>query len=585
MAEKTDGGGRKSPKAREPHPDRRSARRASARPSADDLAEINEQLLTEREELQRQTLELTELNAQLRAKQEAILRRNLELQELQEKTERGTGVARGMQLLAGMAEDYPDPALRVSRTGRVRYVNPAALGLRNLWNPPDSQQVPPAVQKIVSAAYVTGEVLRREMTFGQRAYLLTVVPAPPPADYVNIFASDITALKQAEEALRESNAELEHRARQLQRLALELTQTEERERRRMAEILHDDLQQIIAAAKFRLSVMRSRAGHDAPLQELAAQVEQMLKDAIDKSRSLSHELSPAALYRSDLNEALDWLAGQMRSQHGLLVQMRAPVPVSLASDTIAALLYRTAQELLFNVVKHAHVNEAGMAVRRHGRWVCLSVSDRGAGFDPQELAAARGYGLLGIRERIGLLGGCVKTHSAKGKGSRFFIAVPDDGVPEGGGQKTEDGGQKIEGGERKTEDRRKTEEEAPSSVLRVLLADDHRIVRESLRLLLHGADHVEIVGEAAHGREAVDLALRLEPDVVIMDVSMPLIDGDMATRQIKEHLPKTRVIALSTYNEPEMRAKMFRAGAEQYVLKTASADELLAALRGKKSEA
>jgi DNA-binding NarL/FixJ family response regulator len=119
----------------------------------------------------------------------------------------------------------------------------------------------------------------------------------------------------------------------------------------------------------------------------------------------------------------------------------------------------------------------------------------------------------------------------------------------------------------------------------VLLADDHRIVRESLRLLLHGADHVEIVGEAAHGREAVDLALRLEPDVVIMDVSMPLIDGDTATRQIKEHLPKTRVVALSTYNEPEMRAKMFQAGAEEYVLKTASADELLAAIRGKKSDA
>jgi DNA-binding NarL/FixJ family response regulator len=150
----------------------------------------------------------------------------------------------------------------------------------------------------------------------------------------------------------------------------------------------------------------------------------------------------------------------------------------------------------------------------------------------------------------------------------------------------------MEGGERKTKDRRNTEEKAPSSVLgppssvlRVLLADDHRIVRESLRLLLHGADHVEIVGEAAQGREAVDLALRLEPDVVIMDVCMPLIDGDVATRRIKKRLPRTRVIALSTYNEPEMRAKMRRAGAEAYVLKTASADELLAALRGKGSEA
>jgi signal transduction histidine kinase len=464
MAEKTDVSSRKTPEAQEPHQDPGLSRRArSARPSADRLAEINEQLLTEREELQRQVLELTELNQQLRAKQEAILRRNLELQE---KAERGAGAARGTQLLAGMAEDYPGPALRVSRTGHVRYANPAALGLRNLWHAPDGLHVPPAVQRIVSAADTTGEVLHREMTFGERTYLLTVAPPPPPAEFVKLFGSVITPRKQAEEALRESNAELEHRARQLQKLALELTQTEERERRRMAEVLHDDLQQILAAAKFRLSMMRNRAGHDSALQELAAEVEQMLKGAIDKSRSLSHELSPAVLHHGDFTEALGWLAGQMRSKHGLLVHVRAPGPVNLASDTIAALLYRTAQELLFNVVKHARVNEAGMGVRRHGLWVCLSVSDHGAGFDPQELAAARGYGLLGIRERLGLLGGCVKTHSAKGKGSRFFIAMPDGEMPEDGGRKTEDEEQKIKGGERKTEDRRKTEERTPSSVLR-----------------------------------------------------------------------------------------------------------------------
>jgi len=120
--------------------------------------------------------------------------------------------------------------------------------------------------------------------------------------------------------------------------------------------------------------------------------------------------------------------------------------------------------------------------------------------------------------------------------------------------------------------------------IRVLVADDHRIVREGLRSLLSEQNDIEIVGEAVHGREAVDLALRLEPEVVIMDVAMPLIDGDEATRQIKTHLPKTRVIALSTYQEPEMMQRMYRAGAEGYVLKTASAEELLAAIHGKKAD-
>jgi DNA-binding NarL/FixJ family response regulator len=98
--------------------------------------------------------------------------------------------------------------------------------------------------------------------------------------------------------------------------------------------------------------------------------------------------------------------------------------------------------------------------------------------------------------------------------------------------------------------------------------------------LLSEEHNIEIIGEAANGREAVNLADQLEPDVVIMDVSMPLMDGYEATRQIKANRPQIRVVALSMYNEPEAMENMQRAGAEGYVLKTAPFDELLAAIRG-----
>ena len=91
---------------------------------------------------------------------------------------------------------------------------------------------------------------------------------------------------------------------------------------------------------------------------------------------------------------------------------------------------------------------------------------------------------------------------------------------------------------------------------------------------------MKVVGQAANGREAVDLADRLRPDVVVIDVAMPLINGDDATRQIKALLPQTRVVALSMHEEGDMVERMHRAGAERYVLKTAPSEELLAAIRG-----
>jgi two-component system nitrate/nitrite response regulator NarL len=124
---------------------------------------------------------------------------------------------------------------------------------------------------------------------------------------------------------------------------------------------------------------------------------------------------------------------------------------------------------------------------------------------------------------------------------------------------------------------RKTCTQVPK--LRVLLVDDHTIVREGLRAILRYYDNVEIVGEAADGAEAVTKADDLHPDVVIIDIAMPRMNGIQATRLIRERFPGTRVIILSQHPDREYVTSALKAGASGYVLKHAAGADLIAALR------
>jgi PAS domain S-box-containing protein len=368
--------------------------------------------------------------------------------------------------------------------------------------------------------------------------------------------------------------ELEQRARQLQQLTLQLSQAEDRERKRLAEILHDDLQQQLAAVKFQLGLLSKRAKPDHATGEIAAQLDQMLKDAIEKSRSLSHELSPTVLYQADLSGMFEWLADQLQTKHGLMVRVEIRGAIDLPSESLKAFLFRTAQEILFNVVKHARTGEARLRLQRIRGRLRLSIADKGQGFDPALLGQTAGFGLLSIRERIELLGGRMKIRSAKGKGSVFLIMLPDGRMMETAQSTPESMATRSTGYD-------KHAEHARDHRLRVLLVDDHKVMREGLAALLNEQQDMDVVGQAGNGREAVDMAYKLEPDVVVMDAAMPVMPGDEATRQIRLHLPRTRVIALSMFAESEMAGRMWQSGAEAYLLKTAPSEKLLAAIRGR----
>jgi two-component system, NarL family, response regulator NreC len=115
--------------------------------------------------------------------------------------------------------------------------------------------------------------------------------------------------------------------------------------------------------------------------------------------------------------------------------------------------------------------------------------------------------------------------------------------------------------------------------IRVLLVDDHRIVRDGLRILIMKQEDMEVVGEAQDGRSAIDLTIKLLPDVVIMDITMPDMNGITATRKMVAEVPGVKVIALSMHSDRRFVAGMIDAGALGYLLKDCAFEELAVAIR------
>jgi DNA-binding NarL/FixJ family response regulator len=123
-----------------------------------------------------------------------------------------------------------------------------------------------------------------------------------------------------------------------------------------------------------------------------------------------------------------------------------------------------------------------------------------------------------------------------------------------------------------------------NSRVRVLLVDDHTVVRQGIAAMLRREPDIEIVGEATDGDDAVDRALELVPDVILMDYGMPRMDGIEATRAIHSAQPQIRIIGLSMYEEADCSAAMLSAGASAYVSKSGKLELLLAAIRGEPRE-
>ncbi len=234
--------------------------------------------------------------------------------------------------------------------------------------------------------------------------------------------------EQLEQRVQERTAEVRQQAAQLRALASELSLTEQRERRRLANILHDHVQQLLVSARMRLSMLQreplSAAGHNT-----LALSEKLLGECIEDCRSLTVELSPPVLQNAGLVAALEWLARRLAEQNQFRVELHAdPQAVPRAQD-LGDFLFQAVRELLFNAVKHSGIDCARVSIQQeNGAEARVTVEDSGKGTDPNELRlenlSAGKYGLFSIRQRLEHLGGKMEAASAPGQGMRVTLWIP-----------------------------------------------------------------------------------------------------------------------------------------------------------------
>jgi signal transduction histidine kinase/CheY-like chemotaxis protein len=359
--------------------------------------------------------------------------------------------------------------------------------------------------------------------------------------------------------------QLEQQSNRLRLLADQVVTTEQMERKRIASIIHDHLQQILVASKLQLTLVLREIGK-GNLDKVAInlkRVDDFIDEATQAARTLTVELRPPVLYEDGLVPAFQWLAKKFKNDHDFEVSLRlGDIPAGL-SDTLKIMIFESVREILFNVVKYSGVQTAELYLKYAQGFITVSVKDQGHGFDVYSIekkSPDKGFGLFSIRERLKLLNGELKITSNPGKGTEVEIILPVaiidriQEIPQTGNKQSK---------------------QMKNKGIRILLVDDHRIVREGLANLLKENAAFEIVAHAENGQEAVEKAEIFLPDVVIMDINMPKLNGIEATRIIKSKFPYIKVIGLSVQNEEDVIESMKKAGVVALLNKAGDPQELI----------
>jgi PAS domain S-box-containing protein len=391
---------------------------------------------------------------------------------------------------------------------------------------------------------------------------LTISPIKNAAGAVvatSTIARDISARKQVAAERERLIKQLEAGNERLHVLSRRLLEVQEKERRYIARELHDQVGQDLTALNVNLQALQSLpalAGIAPGLQESTDIVARVLRQV----RYLTLELRPSLLDDLGLPSALRAYARRHAQSAGLDVQVTTePLASSLPHD-LETTCFRIVQEALTNIVRHARAQRVGIELRQNDSTIELIIRDNGIGFDPQAVrardrrrehgrpwhAGARNADWRPAHDRLGPRRGH-HHHGPPAADTRLF----ESGI---------------------------WRATTPMTHIRVMLVDNHALLRATLRSVLEKAPDIEIIAEAANGRDAVRLIMEQQPDIVLLDIAMPVMNGLDVARMVKGY-NNVRIVMLSMHSDEEYVEQALQAGAMGYVLKDAIKIDALLAIR------
>ncbi|MCU1239483.1 MAG: histidine kinase [Candidatus Acidoferrum typicum] len=380
-------------------------------------------------------------------------------------------------------------------------------------------------------------------------------------------ATELTEIVDANEALRVTETSL-------RQLSARLLQLQDEERRRIARDLHDVTGQKIAVLSMSLDRLARLTEQRKPeAKESVKESREIVGQIGEEIRTLSYLLHPPLLDECGLASAVHWYAEGFEKRSGIKLEVSIGDDIPRLPIDAETTLFRVVQESLTNVHRYSGSSSAKIKISKDAKEVRLEIIDYGRGNKSGTARAGLdgpaplGVGIPGMRERLHQLGGELTVDFAT-TGTRVTATLPVKKAAQ------EDSEENIDQTSltfaiRSAEDARR----------RILIADDHELMRRGLRGLLESHDEWAVCGEAVEGTEAVRKSTDLKPDLVIMDVNLPGLSGIEAALQIRREREAAKVLFFTVHDSDEVIREIVEAGASGYVAKSRASQDLVDAVR------